>query len=99
MSLKNAFSEKLSPFGFNLYVMLVVDLLHEFELGVWKAIFTHLLRILHAFGNDTLQELNRRYVQPYETCLRLITKSRIDTDRYRHSAEIQFGSSTTTCRA
>jgi hypothetical protein len=26
--------------------MLVVDLLHEFELGVWKALFIHLLRIL-----------------------------------------------------
>ena len=23
--------------------MLVVDLLHEFELGVWKALFTHLI--------------------------------------------------------
>ncbi len=28
--------------------MLVVDLLHEFELGVWKAIFTHLIRVLYA---------------------------------------------------
>ena len=28
--------------------MLVVDLLHEFELGVWKALFTHLIQILHA---------------------------------------------------
>jgi hypothetical protein len=28
--------------------MLVVDLLHEFELGVWKALFNHLIRILYA---------------------------------------------------
>ena len=28
--------------------MLVVDLLHEFELGVWKALFTHLIRVLYA---------------------------------------------------
>ncbi len=42
--------------------MLVPDLLHEFELGVWKAVFTHLLRILYAAGGDTIQELNRRYV-------------------------------------
>ena len=28
--------------------MMVVDLLHEFELGVWKALLTHLIRILHA---------------------------------------------------
>ncbi|KIM64237.1 hypothetical protein SCLCIDRAFT_40055, partial [Scleroderma citrinum Foug A] len=39
----NAFSEKLSITGFDLFRMLVVDLLHEFELGVWKAVFTHLL--------------------------------------------------------
>ena len=26
--------------------MLVVDLLHEFEFGVWKAVFSHLIRIL-----------------------------------------------------
>ncbi len=33
--------------------MLVVDLLHEFELGVWKALFTHLIRLLYAAGNGT----------------------------------------------
>lgn len=31
--------------------MLVVDLLHEFELGVWKALFTHLVRVLYAAGS------------------------------------------------
>ena len=30
--------------------MFVVDLLHEFELGVWKAVFTHLMRIFYAAG-------------------------------------------------
>jgi len=42
--------------------MLVVDLLHEFELGVWKAIFVHLLRILYAAapGGRLIAELNRR---------------------------------------
>ncbi|KAL1750714.1 hypothetical protein FB107DRAFT_294399 [Schizophyllum commune] len=43
----NAFSDKLGP-QFNPSDMLVVDLMHEFELGVWKAIFTHLIRILYA---------------------------------------------------
>ena len=28
--------------------MLVVNLLHEFELGVWKALFTYLIRVLYA---------------------------------------------------
>ncbi len=57
---QNAFSTRLSVFGFNFFQMLVPDLLHEFELGVWKAVFTHLLRILYAAGGDLIQELNRR---------------------------------------
>jgi hypothetical protein len=42
--------------------MLVVDLLHEFELGVWKTIFTHLIRLLHAAapGGKLVAELDRR---------------------------------------
>ena len=43
--------------------MLVVDLLHEFELGVWKALFTHLIRILYAAGHgsdEPVIELDRR---------------------------------------
>jgi hypothetical protein len=41
--------------------MLVVDLMHEFELGVWKALLIHLIRILesHDHGNLTA-ELDRR---------------------------------------
>ena len=44
--------------------MMVVDLLHEFELGVWKALFTHLIRVLHAASErpGTLTDiLNTRY--------------------------------------
>jgi hypothetical protein len=44
--------------------MLVVDLLHEFELGVWKALFTHLIRILYAAapGGSLIAKLDQRYV-------------------------------------
>ncbi|KAG2068096.1 hypothetical protein BDR04DRAFT_1129370 [Suillus decipiens] len=56
---RNAFSEKLSQFTFNLFTLFVVDLLHEFEIGVWKAIFTHLMRILHAAAGDLVQQLNQ----------------------------------------
>jgi len=38
--------------------MLVVDLLHEFELGVWKVIFTHLLRLLNAAKQGMVHELD-----------------------------------------
>jgi hypothetical protein len=34
--------------------------MHEFELGVWKAIFLHLLRILEAEDPFLLIELDRR---------------------------------------
>ena len=44
--------------------MLVVDLLHEFELGVWKSLFTQLIRLLYAAGkgSETLvAELDSRF--------------------------------------
>jgi hypothetical protein len=41
--------------------MFVPDLMDEFELGVWKGIFTHLMRILHTTTGNAIQELNRRY--------------------------------------
>ena len=60
---QNFFAGKLGPFGLDHYVMLVVDLMHEFELGVWKAIFTHLIRLLYAAGpgGRLVAELDRRY--------------------------------------
>ena len=30
---------------------LVVDILHEFEVGVWKRLYVHLIRLLEAFNN------------------------------------------------
>ena len=44
-------------------MLLVVDLMHEFELGIWKALFTHLIRILSATeaGDILVSELNHRY--------------------------------------
>ncbi|KAJ7062848.1 hypothetical protein C8F01DRAFT_105567 [Mycena amicta] len=59
---KNAFIERLGQ-GFDLHRMLVVDFMHEFELGVWKNVFIHLIRLLHAQKNgaELVSELNRRY--------------------------------------
>lgn len=44
--------------------MLVVDLLHEFELGVWKATLIHIIRILYSTARDgsVVAEFNRRWV-------------------------------------
>jgi hypothetical protein len=61
-SLQNAFSERLSPLGFNLFAMFLLDIMHEFELGVWRALFIHLLRILQAADKTLVHELDRRYV-------------------------------------
>ena len=59
-SQQNMFSHKLAEHGFDMYQMMTVDLLHEFELGVWKAVFTHLLRLLYAAASNGIQQLNRR---------------------------------------
>ena len=40
--------------------MLVVDLLHEFELGVWKAIFIHLLQILETLKQSQISEMDKQ---------------------------------------
>ncbi|TEB34018.1 hypothetical protein FA13DRAFT_1789210 [Coprinellus micaceus] len=45
----NAFSSRLSQFSFKISPALVVDLMHEFEIGVWKRLFAHLIRLLEAF--------------------------------------------------
>ena len=61
-AIKNAFSERLHTLSFNFFDILVVDLLHEFELGVWKALFIHLLRILSAINPSLLNVLDQRKV-------------------------------------
>jgi hypothetical protein len=42
--------------------MLVVDLMHEFELGVWRAAFIHIIRVLYAAvpSGQAVAELNKR---------------------------------------
>jgi hypothetical protein len=59
-----SFVEQLGTL-YNQSNMLVVDLMHEFELGVWKTVFMHLIRLLYAAGDGTdrlVLELNRRYI-------------------------------------
>lgn len=43
--------------------MLAPDLMHELELGVWKALFTHLVRVLYAAASDgsLVRELDERF--------------------------------------
>ncbi|EJF62543.1 hypothetical protein DICSQDRAFT_146222 [Dichomitus squalens LYAD-421 SS1] len=59
-SVRSAFSQHFASFGYNVYKLFVPDLMHEFELGVWKGTFTHLVQILIAAGQDKVQKLDER---------------------------------------
>ena len=60
---QNAFSEKLSLVNQNYHSIFVVDQLHEVELGIWKSLLTHLIRMLYASpeGKERVAELDSRY--------------------------------------
>ena len=40
---------------------MTVDILHELELGVWKSVLTHLIRVLYELGSDLVKEMDERY--------------------------------------
>lgn len=40
--------------------MLVNDIMHEVELGVWKALFIQLLRLLEATDKGSMNQLDLR---------------------------------------
>ncbi|KAG2753045.1 hypothetical protein P692DRAFT_201706406 [Suillus brevipes Sb2] len=79
----NAFVERLGPLGFDAFRILVVDFMHECELGTWKALFTHLVRILHALpgGDRLVASLDYRFVAHYAPYL--FENNRIQ-HRFRH---------------
>ena len=51
----------LGKFGLDVFKILTVDVLHEFELGVGKGVFIHLNRILESIGPHQVHTLNERY--------------------------------------
>jgi hypothetical protein len=63
-NLQNTFVQKLAGLGLDPFHMLVVDFMHECELGTWKALFTHLVRVLYALpvGEKLVAILDSRYV-------------------------------------
>ncbi|KZV87415.1 hypothetical protein EXIGLDRAFT_620624, partial [Exidia glandulosa HHB12029] len=60
---ENAFSKNLENIDFDIFELLALDLMHEFELGVWKALFIHLIRMLRSVGEHCVTELDRRYCE------------------------------------
>ena len=48
--------------GFSIFLVLVVDILHEFDLGILKSVLKHLLQILHVVNPSHIHVVNDRYV-------------------------------------
>ncbi|KAJ3549639.1 hypothetical protein NMY22_g803 [Coprinellus aureogranulatus] len=66
--LQTAFAERLPEMNPDILSALAVDILHEFEIGVWKKLYIHLIRLLDAFtkvehmdGMTLSAELDSRY--------------------------------------
>ncbi|KAI0682109.1 hypothetical protein C8T65DRAFT_597538 [Cerioporus squamosus] len=59
---RSAYSIRLREHNFNFYSLFAPDFMHEVELGVWKTIFTHFMRMLYAVGGDAIQTLNKKCV-------------------------------------
>ncbi|KAJ7580851.1 hypothetical protein C8J56DRAFT_1057826 [Mycena floridula] len=59
----NAFSAFFSELGHNYYRMFPTDILHDLEIGWWKDIFVHLIRILYAYSKESVAKLDERYHQ------------------------------------
>ena len=86
---QNAFSQILFKFGFDFFQMLTVDLLHEFELGVWKDFLTHLICILESLGPETVHTFDERYARYNPPIFRhqsLKFTPMLASDRSQHSA-------------
>ena len=79
--------------------MMVVDLMHEFELGVWKMLFTHLIRILYAASERPgvlVDELNTRYMQ-HGIIVNALT-CQTGSVRFQRSVDLQSAAFTTMSR-
>jgi hypothetical protein len=59
---QSAFSQRLGKVGFDIHKAITIDFLHEVELGVWKALFTHLVRMLQSKNKNLVLKLDERRV-------------------------------------
>ena len=46
--------------GFDMHNIVAPDLMHEFELGVWKSVFAQLIRLVAAIDPGKLNEIDVR---------------------------------------
>jgi len=94
---QNAFMDKLGP-EFDLSWMCVVDFMHEFELGVWKGLFMHLIRILYAAapGRRLVGFLDEQYAKITIICLWVPGLTNTGFATYLHLVQ-QYVDSPTMC--
>jgi hypothetical protein len=78
--------------------MFVVDVLHEVELGVWKSLFVHLVRILHGCGSETVTEFNRRSVLS-QNLRALLIHIVLDFGKFQHLVILRLENSAKTSQA
>jgi hypothetical protein len=57
--------------------MFLPDLMHDYELGKWRSLFIHLLRILDAVDCKLLMDLDQRWVAPRIYCPIQLTTSQL----------------------
>lgn len=57
---QNSFAKRLLEYGFDSFKLLPPNILHEFELGKFKDVLLHILRILHALKDDSVSVLDQR---------------------------------------
>ena len=44
------------------FALFVVDLMHKFELGVWKAVLTHIIWVLYTLNTGIVAKFDYQYV-------------------------------------
>ncbi|KAG6913485.1 hypothetical protein DXG01_006495, partial [Tephrocybe rancida] len=82
-NVQNAFAEALKEFEFNHHEMLVVDILHEWEVGVWKSVLIHLIRLVHELQANHVSLLDTRLMDVLFVCTtwHCLAKLRLHTDK------------------
>jgi hypothetical protein len=66
---------------------MLVDFMHEFELGSWRGLLIHLIRILVAHDPSLVIEFDRRCVSnPSSSCHNLTSTA---FDKYQHLVEVK----------
>ncbi|KAG2335864.1 hypothetical protein BDR05DRAFT_897599, partial [Suillus weaverae] len=88
----NIFAEKLGALGLDPFQMLVVDFMHKCELGTWKVLFTHLIRILYSLlgGDKLVATLDARFHQVLTFCNRVIQMFANNTSKMKRLAARDF---------